>query len=197
MKHEETLSLFVSPVSIFNLDLDTAKVLKVLKKSNWMEAVHKQENLYTSPHHILSKLPQLSKEIHKASEYYSENVFQMEGKGRVGNSWGVRAAPGGYSTLHYHSNSWFSGSYYPETNPSFAIRFNNPHKFPWDGVRKAYNTYNSGSWTIQPRANQLVLFPSLLSHEICLNDSAQDRYSIAFNIVPTGKFGYDDSMVTL
>jgi uncharacterized protein (TIGR02466 family) len=197
MKHKQTLSLFISPVSIFNLDVDTTKVLKVLKKSKWMKAVHKQENLYTSPHQILSKLPQLSKEIHKASEYYSENVLQMEGKARIGNNWGVKAASGGSSVVHYHANSWFSGSYYPETNPSFAIRFHNPHQFSWDGVRKAYNTYNSGTWLITPRANQLILFPSLLSHEVCRNDSSQDRYSVAFNMVPTGKFGVGDNTVTL
>jgi len=197
MNHEQTLSLFISPVSIFNLDMDAIKVLKVLKKSKWAQAVKEQKNLYTSPHQILSKLPQLSKEISKACQSYIDNVLQMEGKGRIGNSWGVKAAPGGRSLIHYHSNSWFSGTYYPETNPAFALRLHNPNKFPWDGVRKADNTYNSASWLIPPRANQLILFPSLLSHEVCLNNSNQDRYSIAFNIVPTGKFGHDDSTVTL
>ena len=205
MKHEQTLNLFISPVSIFNLDLDTAKVLKVLKKSKWAPAVKEQKdlytnnlkNLYTSPHQILSKLPQLSKEINKACQSYIDNVLQIEGKGRIGNSWGVKAAPGGCSLVHYHSNSWFSGSYYPETNPAFALRLHNPNKFAWDGVRKAYNTYNSASWLIPPRADQLILFPSSLSHEVCFNNSNQDRYSIAFNIVPTGKFGHDDSTVTL
>jgi uncharacterized protein (TIGR02466 family) len=201
MKHEQTLALFISPVSIFNLDLDITKVLKVLKKSKWtrvnrMASSKEQENLYTTPHQILSKLPQLSKEINEACQSYIDNVLQMEGKARVANSWGVKAAPRGFGAPHYHSNSWISGTYYPETNSAFAIRFNNPHKFTWHGVPKSYNTYNSGSWTIKPRANQLILFPSLLSHEVSLNHSNQDRYSIAFNMVPTGKFGYDDSMVT-
>jgi len=196
MKHEQTLSLFISPVSIFNLDVDTAKILKVLKKSKWTKDAA-LEHLYLSPYQILSKLPHLSKEISKACESYMDKVLQMEGEARVGNSWGVKTAPQGFSSLHYHSNCWFSGTYYPESNSAFAIRFFNPHKFSWNGVPKSYNTYNAESWIIQPRVNQLILFPSLLSHEISLNHSNQDRYSIAFNMVPTGKFGHRDSMVTL
>ena len=196
MKHEQTLSLFISPVSIFNLDVDTTKVLKVLKKSKWKKDLS-LEHLYTSPYQILSKLPHLSKEIGEACESYIDKVLQMKGEARVGNSWGVKTAPQGFSSLHYHSNCWFSGSYYPESNAAFAVRFYNPHQFSWNGGIKSYNTYNSEAWTIQPRVNQLILFPSLLSHEIARNHSNQDRYSIAFNMVPTGKFGVDDSMVTL
>jgi len=204
MKHEQTLALFASPVSIFNLDLDTTKVLKVLKKSKWTRinrtsSFQRTENyryVYTSPHQILSKLPQLSKEINKACQSYIDNVLEMEGEARLGNSWGVKAAPRGFGAPHYHPNSWFSGTYYPETNSAFAICFNNPHNFPWNGVAKSYNTYNSGTWTIKPRANQLILFSSLLSHEISINRSNQDRYSVAFNTVPTGKFGFDDSTTT-
>ena len=44
-----------------------------------------------------------------------------------------------------------------------------------------------------PHKNQLILFPSYLKHRICEQKSDKTRYSLAFNIVPIGGYGYGDS----
>ena len=44
----------------------------------------------------------------------------------------------------------------------------------------------------------LIIFPSSMRHQILPNKSKKDRYSIAFNIMPKGKFNYPgDSQIDL
>ena len=43
------------------------------------------------------------------------------------------------------------------------------------------------------KEKKLLLFPSYLEHTVLKNNEKFDRHSIAFNIVPTGKYGNFDS----
>jgi len=43
--------------------------------------------------------------------------------------------------------------------------------------------------------NTLILFPSNLRHKIDVNKSDKDRYSLAFNINPSGYIGGRDGRV--
>ena len=58
---------------------------------------------------------------------------------------------------------------------------------------KQYVKSNSNAWVITPRPKLLLLFPSYLEHEILLHNVNTDRNSLAFNIVPTGRWGMSDS----
>ena len=46
---------------------------------------------------------------------------------------------------------------------------------------KNYNEYNSSTWTIEPKENQCVLFPSYLQHYVEPNLNKKERISISFN----------------
>ena len=46
---------------------------------------------------------------------------------------------------------------------------------------------------LSPEDNYLILFFSQLRHKILLNTSNQNRFSLAFNILPKGEFGTIDS----
>ena len=78
------------------------------------------------------------------------------------------------------------------------ICFNNPNEqltdfyFDKDDI-KQYVKSNSNAWIITPRPKLLLLFPSYLEHEILLHNVNTDRNSLAFNIVPTGRWGMSDS----
>jgi hypothetical protein len=43
--------------------------------------------------------------------------------------------------------------------------------------------------------NVLILFPSDLEHSIEKNLSEENRYSLAFNILPLGEIGSEDSKI--
>jgi len=51
------------------------------------------------------------------------------------------------------------------------------------------------AWTCTAKDNLLILFNSLLDHEVLTNQSKSTRYSIAFNVLPKGTIGKGDGHV--
>jgi len=84
-------------------------------------------------------------------------------------------------------------------NDSSALEFENPlTAYPdFQLIPTEFNIMNSNSWKIWPEKNLLVLFPSYLRHGVLKNKSNETRYSLAFNIVPVGKYGEGDSAYDL
>ena len=90
-----------------------------------------------------------------------------------------------YIDSHSHDNSYISGVFYlTESSP---ILFNSPltelFKFKHD-----YYSNKEKKVSIKPQPNLLLLFPSYLGH-IVPSSNVNNRYSIAFNIIPKGEFG--------
>jgi uncharacterized protein (TIGR02466 family) len=114
----------------------------------------------------------------------------------ITTSWVNKARPGDYHNNHWHSNSMVSGVYYIKTNPkSGAICFNKDRGYNnlWGDticidfdIDTDYNTKAAG---IHPSTGDLLLFPSILNHSVLLNESTEDRYSLAFNVFPRGIIG--------
>jgi ectoine hydroxylase-related dioxygenase (phytanoyl-CoA dioxygenase family) len=52
-----------------------------------------------------------------------------------------------------------------------------------------YNIYNCQSWSITPKNNDIILFPSMLEHSSEPNRTDIPRYCIAFNVFVRGTFG--------
>jgi uncharacterized protein (TIGR02466 family) len=124
-----------------------------------------------------------------------KNILSMSSNFNIFNSWFTKTKTNGFSDSHIHSNSWFSGVYYPEYNKDFNIKFYNDNVFTFKDTVNNCGIYNSRDWVINPQKNQLILFFSNLRHEICKNTSEEDRYSLAFNVLPNGNFGAGDSKV--
>ncbi len=49
------------------------------------------------------------------------------------------------------------------------------------------------SYVITPAHGRLCLFPSYLRHKVEKNESDVTRYSLAFNILPKGRWNVQDS----
>ena len=150
-------------------------------------------NLVSSNLNILTKYKMLNKQINKTIKHFIENILFMRCKYKIYSSWLTLTKPKGNSSSHHHSNSWISGVYYPEHNKEYKIVFYNDIKNNFDTTTHNQNIYNSKSFTIVPQQNELILFFSNLRHEIKTNLSDKDRYSLAFNCLPSGGFGYGDS----
>ena len=119
----------------------------------------------------------------------------------ITTSWLTLNPPGGSAQLHCHRNSFWSAVYYYHDNyddDSGEISFENPLEDKWDFFFdqpdiETSNEFNAGSWRFKPQKKKLILFPSYLRHSVCLNESNDIRYSLAFNIVPLGVWGNVDS----
>ena len=143
---------------------------------------------------VLRKYENLNQEINKAVDETLEKILMLQNVNyRIFSSWLTKTEPGSFSDSHRHNNSWLSGVYYPKGDSGFSIRFHYDNKTQFFTPPTEYNIYNSTDWVICPEDNHLILFFSQLRHEIMLNQSNKDRYSLAFNILPKGEFGAEDS----
>jgi len=200
----KVLPLFSDVISHINLNIDNKDILEKLKKEKFKKR-HKMGyvNEFTKSYsgtdlNILKKFNKLEEELKKVIKLFINNVLRQNTGFKINTSWATKVSPKGYSTPHKHINSWLSAVYYPVGDPGFKIRFSS-HKTPTyaDHVIE-YNIFNSSVYDVVAENNMLVIFPSQLTHEILLNESKKDRYSIAFNIVPKGKiFWGTDSQIEL
>ena len=145
---------------------------------------------------ILKKYEDLNTEINNALDSTIKDVLKLNNVNyRIYNSWLTKAKPESFSDSHNHSNSWLSGVYYPRGNAGFNIKFFNDNISQFYTPPTEYNIFNSGEWTINIEDNFLIIFFSQLRHKMMQNKSNIDRYSLAFNVVPKGKFGDADSTI--
>jgi uncharacterized protein (TIGR02466 family) len=133
-------------------------------------------------------------------------------KFNIENSWVNKHHKGDSSPEHYHGNSLISGVFYLDADEnSGAISFfkDKTHYNLWtETVRvdfnyqdpannKTPNFYNAQSIEFFPQKNDLILFPSILNHEVSANRSETVRYSLAFNLFPRGTAGGPINSITV
>ena len=86
---------------------------------------------------------------------------------------------------HSHANSFLSGVYYLKTDENSSnIVFSDP-RIQSMMIRpkvSEWTLHNCISWSVKPKENSIIFFPSWLQHSIELNKS-KERISIAFNIM--------------
>ena len=204
MKLTQQFPIFAQPISVFELKVNSAEILKILAKAKWHKTIHldadQDKKSWSTHRSFLTKqnspcFSELLKEITAACHIHTKDVIQYVCDLKLTSSWGTKTQPEGFSSRHYHANSWISGVYYPHSSPSYSIRFHNPRNFPFNTSPTSFNIYNSLTWTVPSATNRLLLFDSMLEHAILKNTSSQDRYSIAFNLLPAGPFGRGDSKI--
>jgi uncharacterized protein (TIGR02466 family) len=144
--------------------------------------------LFDEPTGHLAQLEQaLRKQIEKyADEFAAEDCDYIQSFPRTLNltGWFVRLVKGGHQTEHLHAVGWLSGVFYlraPKTaNPEEgAIELG-----LWGYDYPVLNN-NYPKQRYYPEQGNLILFPSSLFHRTVPIHSAEDRLSIAFDLLPT------------
>jgi uncharacterized protein (TIGR02466 family) len=109
---------------------------------------------------------------------------------QICNSWGYQIGLNNNTdNYHTHANSLISGVYYLTKGADIEFQRDN---FPLSSTFKFnYSTSEKKDdflFHITPQENLLILFPSGLNHKVTKNFT-EERYCIAFNIIPKGTFG--------
>jgi uncharacterized protein (TIGR02466 family) len=185
--------------SIFLYQLDIRKNYnKIFEKQKIKQEANGFLTYSSTEYNILNEFKDLKKECEKSvGSLITDKLSFKDNNFKIFNSWITKTKPKGYSEPHTHSNSWISGVYYPKFSEDFKIRFYNDFLNPFHTKVKTYNIYNSKYWDVTPMSNCLVLFFSNMRHNILPNNSKEDRYSLAFNVLPNGSFGTEDSFLKL
>ncbi len=126
---------------------------------------------------------------------FKNNVLKYEYNDfKITTSWIAKNNPGETSNYHNHNNSMFSGIFYINTDKNCgAISFEDYSTKRFQLQMSEYNYYNSPEFKFYPFNKMLIFFPSEMYHKILTNNSNIIRYSLAFNLVPTGLLGYKNS----
>lgn len=111
----------------------------------------------------------------------------------ITQSWVNRSEPGQFHPKHKHPNSIISGVIFLDDNTGERlppIRFHRTVEmlsldFDFDDL----NEFNASCRLFEPEQGMLILFPSLLEHDVEKNESDRVRTSISFNTYVRGIVG--------
>lgn len=146
-----------------------------------------------------NKLKFLKKEIMSCfNDFVNDTLSFKNNKFKITNSWITKVGQNNLGHSHNHGNSFYSGVFYVDiSNETGKITFINVNKSAFELKPNEYNNLNSPKWSIQPKNNQVIFFPSEVYHQVEENKSNTIRYSLAFNIMPIGKIGVEDSSMNI
>ena len=98
---------------------------------------------------------------------------------------------------HWHANSLISGVFFVDGFKT-PIRFSSKSSlFPLEFQYNEFNDLNSESYNIELEKGILLLFPSMLEHEVESNLTNSQRITISFNTWAEGNFGHKDRLTEL
>jgi len=192
--------LFSSPVVEIQVKEDLSQLNKIKTNYEFVESnsTGSYNSFTTINRNILDDFPEETEILLKYFNSFKDDVLKFDSTMfRLTTSWATKTKSNGYSQFHNHTNSVFSGVLYYDyissgnieftTTDNHTIQLNSPSEL---------NLLNMRSFYLRPKKNSLLFFPSHLLHRISKNKSEYDRYSLAFNLFPTGSIIAGDSSIT-
>jgi len=185
-------SLFPTAVTFFQYEGITEKEIQFLVKQEKKDNVG---NTTSVDNIILEKqeMAKIKQFIKKCVKEYFKDTYQPENNVEpyITQSWCNYTKEGQFHHKHAHPNSFISGVFYVQ-----ADRVKDKIYFYKDGYErivvpaKKFNLFNSTSWWFETGTNDLVLFPSSLTHMV-ENVVGKERISLSFNTFLKGCIGDD------
>jgi uncharacterized protein (TIGR02466 family) len=186
-------------IGLNKIEVDFNKVLKYMENVEFEitdASIGNEYVMYMSKSiKIIENISYLKDEIFNNIKNYLNDIMKLKMNFQFTTSWVTKTPPNAYSQKHSHPNSFLSGVYYPKGNKNFNIKFYKKDNI-WSIEKTEDNILNASSINFNISQNSsLILFPSDLEHSIEKNLSKENRYSLAFNILPLGEIGYGDSKI--
>lgn len=199
MKFKEVI-LFSESCYYSEINLNHNKIYNYLKKADYEKVQNPKFNgCYSSLNNqnILNKIEEeqtIINEFNKHIDFAIKNHFNYNIGFKINNIWATKAEPNGMGEYHTHSNFWLSGIYYPNgtLEDKYYIEFERSLLNPFLLNVINYNSFNSDVSKLLVKQGTLLIFPACQRHRIGYNNTNQDRYSIAFNVLPIGQTGSRD-----
>ena len=183
--------LFACPFYFDNIELDTEKVSNTVKSTPCLHAMSVDENILENNFKFLyDPIDKVVSKVMSELGFVKYNIF---------TSWMTKTVIGYRHGLdHMHCNSFYSGILYLTDNAS-PIIFRHPMPWRWSSGLDDKNDgmVKSNQFVMSPKKGDIVLFPSFVHHLIMPHKDPIDRYSLAFNVHPTGQYGARDSTINV
>ncbi len=201
----EVLPLFSSPVCTTNISENLSGLSKIISDYDFrpIKIDGSQDvvrNTYVTKNiRVLEDFPHEKNILMQYFISYKNNILKLNTTNfKMTTSWGTKTDANGFSHPHKHQNSIYSGVFYFEDSESAKLEFysDNTNQIRMNQPTE-WNLYNCKTWSIPPKKNMVVFFPSHLMHRISKNNSSKPRHSLAFNLFPEGLLGESDSSINI
>lgn len=107
------------------------------------------------------------------------------------SSWANKTPPNASIPRHFHTMSLYSGVFYPyEQKESTPLILYTP--LVPSPLNAAENVM-----TLKAAPGTLYVFPSSYFHEVRVNESDEDRYSVAFNVFMSGDYSVPSASISV
>ena len=196
----EIFPIFSKPVYAKVLDIDTKKIISMYDSSKHDTKFHDASDSSISESsdclYVLEekRFKSLKDELMKEFYLFASDVMRYSNKFEITTSWFAKSITGQSSSSHNHNNCMYSAVLYLQTSENSGdIMFKSFADKRYNLVKNDYNLYNSTEWGVKPVDGLLVIFPSEVHHAIAENKSDTTRYSLAFNLIPTGLLGVEST----
>jgi len=143
-----------------------------------------------------------SEELSNLKQFIDEQIFNFiknflnikdANEIYITQSWVNNSGPNQFHPKHKHPNSVISGVMFVDENNNGSlppIRFHRTlEMFPLNFSFDDLNEFNASCREFDPEEGMLMLFPSLLEHDVGKNTSDRVRTSISFNTYVRGMVG--------
>jgi uncharacterized protein (TIGR02466 family) len=194
--------LFSTPVVIYTID-DEIDILEDIKKEkfNFINCEENAPSQISDNLNILDKYPDTQDIIVKYFNTFKNSVMNYNTSFKLSRSWVTKTTKGQASHFHDHKNCMYSGVLYlgDSDEGTAPIQFMDKNSANTSFLIEPteYNELNSLEWKLLPQKNMIIFFPSSLMHRIGTHNSEIARYSISFNFFPIGRYGMEDSFISL
>ena len=192
--------VFYIPFGEDKLDSSFCKILqednRAVQNQSQADKYKTDQKVDSQSFRILETYPLIRDILEAKFNQFVEDLGMANALHKITSSWLTRLGQGDTIHMHKHSNCEWSGVVYFDddyTNQP-PLMFLNPlrqfttylHNVPARGY--------SADWQRQPESGLILFFPSWIFHGCMQSVSTNNpRRSIAFNIMPVGAYGADDS----
>jgi uncharacterized protein (TIGR02466 family) len=195
-------SIFPTPIYISKLDRKlTPLELKFIDKHK-KDSFKNEGNITSKNNYILNEKPfaNIKKELDLRVEDYFDKVISPANNitPYITQSWLNYTETNQFHHKHSHQNSLVSGVFYINCHEEYdKIKFFNDNYKTIKLEIKDWNLYNSESWWFSVKTEDIILFPSSLSHMVETKQGDNTRISLAFNVFIKGTIGNNKKLSEL
>lgn len=202
----DVIDLFPTPVAGVVLDYDFSalnqfKDCAISAYKQKITEVEKLKKINKVDFYVLDRVPEIKKYLTSVTRDLLNSQYRYKDKFVINTSWLTKMPYESIGIRHKHAGNPFSAVLYfgKYDEQSAPLCFHSPVSIVNNYDLKAPES-NHRAWqffNFSPKENLLLIFPSYLEHEIGMNLSKSDRYSLAFNIYPVSVHNQGDSEVDI
>lgn len=187
MTSNQMLPLFSSPICVNSYKLDEVEVDMSKKEKYHLNSYSDVDGYMSNDRRVLERYPKLKNVCMKHMESFIFDELKVDKNAKIVTrlSWFNDHPPNHSAHKHCHANSMFSGVLYldvPENSGAIIFEKPNVNRTIEPNIDE-WNIFNCRSWRIEPQNGLCVVFPSHLEHYTEVNNTQQNRYSLAFDMM--------------